>query len=102
LKPGCGETTWKYVYPFWTTTIYIYMYILYDYICIVICIYIYIYYDIHSTPSLGFCIFLVFTGFCDWFTWLEFFRSFERGYHIYIILYIVIVWWGQILVWLDL
>jgi hypothetical protein len=33
---------------------------------------------------------------------LEFFSSFERGYHIYIILYIVIVWWGQILVWLDL
>ena len=39
-------------------------------------------------PPLVSVLFLVFTGFCDWFTWLEFFSSFESGYHVYIILYI--------------
>ena len=70
--------------------LYIYMYILYDYICIVICIYIYIYIYIMIyivPPPLVSVFFLVFTGFCDWFTWLEFFSSFERGYHIYNIIY---------------
>ena len=80
--------------------LYIYMIIwlyMYSYMHIYIIIYI-------VPPPLVSVLFLVFTGFCDWFTWLEFFSSFESGYHVYIILYIyiVIVWWQQFLVWLDL
>jgi hypothetical protein len=62
-------------------------------ICI-LCIYIYTHIAIWCPPGthLLSTFILVFTWFGDWFKWLEFGSSFERGYHIflYILTYIYI------------